>query len=73
LIAVIRHDVAEGEQLEALRGLHAEFVSERPAWVERVEWTSERICRRDQSGRAASHKRCGIRLDARLVQRLHTG
>jgi len=39
LIAVVQNDVAEGEQLEALRGLHAAFVSERPAWVERVEVT----------------------------------
>jgi predicted nucleotidyltransferase len=37
LLAVVAADVHEGEDLEALRSLHAEFVSEHPAWVERVE------------------------------------
>jgi Domain of unknown function (DUF4111)/Nucleotidyltransferase domain len=36
LIAILKTDVDE-EQLEALKGLHAGFVSERPEWVERVE------------------------------------
>jgi predicted nucleotidyltransferase len=37
LIAVVESDLEAGEQLEALERLHAAFVSERSAWVERVE------------------------------------
>ena len=37
LIAIVETEVAEGEQLEALRSLHDAFVAERPAWVERIE------------------------------------
>jgi hypothetical protein len=36
-MAVTAASVEEGEQLDALRTLHDAFVSERPAWVERVE------------------------------------
>ena len=37
LMAIVAAEVEEGQQLEALRALHKTFVSERPAWVERVE------------------------------------
>jgi predicted nucleotidyltransferase len=37
LMAIIGAGVEEGPQLEDLRSLHDTFVSERPAWVERVE------------------------------------
>jgi predicted nucleotidyltransferase len=37
LMAIIAAEVEEGQQLESLRGLHDAFVTERPAWVERVE------------------------------------
>src|SRR5215204_1186523 len=37
LMAIVVAEVEEGQQLEALRSLHDAFVSERPAWVERVE------------------------------------
>ncbi len=37
LMAVVAAEIEEGQQLDALRGLHDAFVSERPAWVERVE------------------------------------
>jgi predicted nucleotidyltransferase len=37
LMAIIADEVEEGQQLEELRTLHDAFVSERPAWVERVE------------------------------------
>jgi hypothetical protein len=37
LIAIVEAAIDEGEQLEALRGLHDAFVSKRPAWVERIE------------------------------------
>jgi predicted nucleotidyltransferase len=37
LMAIIAAPVEEGEQLDALRTLHDAFLSERPAWVERVE------------------------------------
>ena len=36
-MAVIAAEVEEGSQLEELRSLHDAFVSERPAWVERIE------------------------------------
>ncbi|HEY6961681.1 MAG TPA: aminoglycoside adenylyltransferase domain-containing protein [Gaiellaceae bacterium] len=37
LLAVLRRDLADGDELERLRGLHARFVAERPEWVERIE------------------------------------
>jgi predicted nucleotidyltransferase len=37
LIAVVETQVEEGDQLEALRGMHDVFVTERPEWVERIE------------------------------------
>ena len=37
LMAIVAAEVEEGQQLESLRSLHDAFVSERPAWVERVE------------------------------------
>ena len=37
LMAIVAAEVEEGQQLEALRGLHDAFVAEWPAWVERVE------------------------------------
>ena len=37
LMAIVAAEVEEGQQLESLRNLHDAFVSERPAWVERVE------------------------------------
>lgn len=37
LMAIIAAEVEEGPQLEELRGLHDEFLSERPTWLERIE------------------------------------
>jgi predicted nucleotidyltransferase len=37
VMAVVTAEVEEGQQLEELRALHAAFVAERPAWVERIE------------------------------------
>ncbi len=37
LMAIIAAEVEEGAQLEELRGLHDEFLSERPTWLERIE------------------------------------
>ena len=37
LMAIVAAEVEEGQQLESLRSLHDAFVSERPAWVERIE------------------------------------
>ncbi len=37
LMAIVAAEVEEGEQLESLRSLHDAFVSERPAWIERIE------------------------------------
>ena len=37
LMAIVAAEVEEGQQLESLRSLHDAFVTERPAWVERVE------------------------------------
>jgi predicted nucleotidyltransferase len=37
LFAILETDVEEGAQLEALKDVHDRFVSERPAWVERIE------------------------------------
>jgi predicted nucleotidyltransferase len=37
LFAVVGNPIAEGELLDSLRRLHAEFVAHRPGWVERIE------------------------------------
>jgi hypothetical protein len=37
VMAVVTAEVEDGQQLEELRALHAAFVAERPAWVERIE------------------------------------
>ena len=37
LMAIIAAEVEQGSQLEELRSLHDAFVSERPAWIERIE------------------------------------
>ena len=39
LMAIVAAEVEEGQQLDALKSLHDAFVSEWPAWVERVEVT----------------------------------
>ena len=86
LMAIVAAEVEEGQQLESLRSLHDAFVSERPAWVERVEvaYVDRGVLRTfgdRPSGRIAVinpgeplHIRdVRLRLDPRLAQRDHTG
>ena len=86
LMAVVAAEVEEGEQLESLRSLHDAFVSERPAWVERVEviYVDRGVLRTFgdrpsgriaviNPGRAASDTGRRLRIDPRLAQRDHTG